>query len=636
MIITNAQTIDLKKYNTTKTIYAVQDDKYSRNLELTLLSGGDPWEIPEDISVLIRYSKADGTGGVYDTMPDESPAWSATDNILTIALAPQVLTTPGPVSLSVTLLRGQTQLNTCSIYISVAEAVNAQISESKEYIHVHGLLPAPAIAAPGQYLRVSAVDSAGHVVAVDAAAMESDSSSNAGLIERTAKIELSGNIGLYAQPDGLLQEQVLEMYLHAPIKLNKNMKTLRMVNVRVNPYIAKVVYSNSPELEKWNTVPAVVLEGNDGDIIDCDIAIDTSYQYMFITSCAASSGYIQDDGTEYYIISSVPDTQMLIQLADQYEIAIGDTLELFFSGIVNVGNIGNYIVECTCEVGNAYRKRYVYTPKSEETGNIYLFTLTLKDDFGNILESAASKIKVINKALSAVSGNILCVGDSLTANGIWVTEFRNRLSADGFQNAVLIGSQGDHTAKHEGHSGHGYGAYLSASAGNPFWNSTTGQIDFSGYMDSLGLSGQAIDYCILLLGWNETALSETAFKNNVEAFCTNLRNEYPDCKILFVGLQIPSLDGFGDNYGCMWHWKEKRDFVHDLDRWYQDLSAVVPNSKTVQLCSQFDTENNMPTGLRQVNRRNPALETYGTNGIHPDRSGYLQIADAVYRSILAF
>ena len=54
----------------------------------------------------------------------------------------------------------------------------------------------------------------------------------------------------------------------------------------------------------------------------------------------------------------------------------------------------------------------------------------------------------------------------------------------------------------------------------------------------------------------------------------------------------------------------------------------------VNVSGQFDTENNMQKGTRPVNTRNSETEIYGTNGVHPATSGYLQIADAAYRAMV--
>ena len=170
MIITNKLTMDLTKPNWMAAIDAVQEDRYCRDLEITLLSGGSPWTIPRDASVLIRYSKSDGTGGIYDTLPDGTKAWSAADNVLTAALAPQVLTVPGSVLLGITLSRGIRQVSTFAILINVHPAVGREFAGSEPYVRIHSFLPAPAYGTIGQFLRIAAVDDQGYITALESAA----------------------------------------------------------------------------------------------------------------------------------------------------------------------------------------------------------------------------------------------------------------------------------------------------------------------------------------------------------------------------------------------------------------------------------------------------------------------------------
>ena len=125
--------MDLNRCATTPVIHAVQDDRYSRNIELTLLSDGTAWQIPENIAVRIRYSKPDGKGGEYDTLPDGSCAYFINQHNLTVSLAPQVLTTPGAVRLSIILLLGQRQISTFSILVNVTEAVGSHHGASEDY-----------------------------------------------------------------------------------------------------------------------------------------------------------------------------------------------------------------------------------------------------------------------------------------------------------------------------------------------------------------------------------------------------------------------------------------------------------------------------------------------------------------------
>lgn len=167
--------------------------------------------------------------------------------------------------------------------------------------------------------------------------------------------------------------------------------------------------------------------------------------------------------------------------------------------------------------------------------------------------------------------------------------------------------------------------------GNPFWNSETSKVDFLSYAQKQGVS--SIDYCYVLLGWNMSNNTDEAIVNDVTTFINNLHSSFPNCKIILLGLQIPSLDGMGENYLFNWNYFTKMNFVFHLDTIYKDIAESNENVYSVNVSGQFDTENNMPIGYRAVNTRNSTTEQYQNNGVHPDGSGYLQIADVVYRDI---
>ena len=52
------------------------------------------------------------------------------------------------------------------------------------------------------------------------------------------------------------------------------------------------------------------------------------------------------------------------------------------------------------------------------------------------------------------------------------------------------------------------------------------------------------------------------------------------------------------------------------------------------LSVQFDSDYNMPFATVPVNSRSIITERRGTNGVHPDTPGYLQIGDAAYRELV--
>lgn len=166
--------------------------------------------------------------------------------------------------------------------------------------------------------------------------------------------------------------------------------------------------------------------------------------------------------------------------------------------------------------------------------------------------------------------------------------------------------------------------------GNPFWFS--GSVNFESYATSLGVSN--IDVCYVLLGWNSTNVTIEEFKSNAETFINNVRASYPKCKIKLVTLQVPSRNGFGENYGTAWLYKEKLDKIYEMKKVYEEIIEENTDLELVHLSSQFDTENNHLTGTRQLNLRNVETETYQINGVHPADSGYMQIADVVYREFI--
>ena len=55
----------------------------------------------------------------------------------------------------------------------------------------------------------------------------------------------------------------------------------------------------------------------------------------------------------------------------------------------------------------------------------------------------------------------------------------------------------------------------------------------------------------------------------------------------------------------------------------------------INIAGQFDSENAFPAKPKPVNVRSEVTEIIGTNGVHPTINGYLQIGDAVYRSVIA-
>ena len=169
MIIKHRIGMELDRVDVDKEIYVMQDDKYSRELEIHLKANGKKYYPPEDCMVLVRYEKPDGRGGAYDTLPDGRKAAIIEGNMVTIGLAPQVCTAVGRVMLMVTLRHQEKELSCFGICVHVQKGVDSKKIGSERYYHVRGFIPQPHDATVGEYIKVVDVDPQGNITAVTTA-----------------------------------------------------------------------------------------------------------------------------------------------------------------------------------------------------------------------------------------------------------------------------------------------------------------------------------------------------------------------------------------------------------------------------------------------------------------------------------
>lgn len=88
------------------TLHMVQGDANSRAISASLWAGAEPYNVPAGASVMLRFKKPDGTGGMYsETETQQSITW--TENSVTIPVAAQVLTAEGAVLAQVDVYAGE-------------------------------------------------------------------------------------------------------------------------------------------------------------------------------------------------------------------------------------------------------------------------------------------------------------------------------------------------------------------------------------------------------------------------------------------------------------------------------------------------------------------------------------------------
>jgi len=135
MIISTWVSADLQNPGYPPLVNAVQGEQYSRSVKMALYSGGVAWDVPPGVFVAMRYTKPDGTKGYYDTMPDGTPAWSAGENVVTIGIAPQMLTVPGVVLAQLEIIQNNAILATFPMRLRVAENLAAEKQTSQDYVN---------------------------------------------------------------------------------------------------------------------------------------------------------------------------------------------------------------------------------------------------------------------------------------------------------------------------------------------------------------------------------------------------------------------------------------------------------------------------------------------------------------------
>lgn len=88
------------------TLHMVQGDTNSRTISASLWAGAEPYNVPAGASVMLRFKKPDGTGGLYSETETQQPiTWA--ENRVTIPVAAQVLTAEGTVLAQVDVYAGE-------------------------------------------------------------------------------------------------------------------------------------------------------------------------------------------------------------------------------------------------------------------------------------------------------------------------------------------------------------------------------------------------------------------------------------------------------------------------------------------------------------------------------------------------
>lgn len=374
-------------------------------------------------------------------------------------------------------------------------------------------------------------------------------------------------------------------------------------------------------------------------------------RYIYVELGTLEYNLVLDEDSNNLDYVQTYEDKINVFLADQYELVVGDTFQLFYRGVMQAVNPYNYHILVKCNVGNAYPRYFEYTPDKEGEYKLEIFVY---DNNHNLLGKDSTKLIVKNAVEPKEMINVLCIGDSLTGGGYWPKESYRRLTqsdgtpiGNGLSNINYIGTKTVNVSGNivgfEGYGGWQWSTFLSNKS--PFYDTELGEINFTSYCERNGF--EDIDVVNILLTWNGQSAYKTNYSltsdhfKNAQILIDQIHKEYPNAIIRCMGIQMPSQNGgTGYNYGASGSYSDAYSILVTALYYNKTLEEMCKLDKYkdfvkyVDVAAQFDTDYNMPSKNKPVNTRNPLTETFGTNGVHPSTNGYYQIGDAAYRSMI--
>ena len=354
-------------------------------------------------------------------------------------------------------------------------------------------------------------------------------------------------------------------------------------------------------------------------------------------------GCSDDDPIPVFEEEELTGTGAEIAIGDRLYAVVGDTLKVYFYGVVTNPRSGNYILALECGKGSNYERYWRYVPTSADVGECEM-NLSIYDYNGQLLDSKQVTLVTREARNPASPCHVLCLGNSLMSAGQTPIELSRRLKGTvgatswpaplSLDNYQLVGRKknADGTVGWEGTGGYTWDSYK--------------DFDVKDYVAEH--CGGQLDYVYLQLGTNEL-LSSGPFDdldwilNGAKRLINRFHEAYPDCVVLLGSVLLPSQNGgLGANYqeGDVNGIYGAAGFgvkVHRLNAAYQALANSEEYASFTHFIdnnAQFDCQNVYPTEERPNNDYVPGNEEVGSNGVHPTDIGYWQVAAGIFRALI--
>ncbi len=342
---------------------------------------------------------------------------------------------------------------------------------------------------------------------------------------------------------------------------------------------------------------------------------------------------------------------------------VGTELSVYYDAIVLGKDYGlsgsqEYTVNISCAKGVVRSRYWRVTPVSGDIGT-HSFTVVVYDRNHTEVARKVGSLVIKDKVNPATAKNYLQCGDSTSADPYvrWAIGERMATLTGGTAplavgslasaGVVIGGTPTTVPAQYNKHEARGGWKWLDFATdgqaatqpplGNPFWNTGTGQLDFTNYRANIGLATQ-FDVFSLDLGINDmrtgTYLTDVQIRAVIDyakTIITAVLADSPACKIL-VNLPLtirntPVIYGMEPYIVNMWRLREF--IISDFDNGAYHAQVSVGQSG---ICVDRYFGYRLQTDA--AGSRYTETETNFTDDVHLRSEGYMQKGDALFASLV--
>jgi lysophospholipase L1-like esterase len=328
----------------------------------------------------------------------------------------------------------------------------------------------------------------------------------------------------------------------------------------------------------------------------------------------------------------------------------GVPVSLYYDNVVLTEKPEEFRFEVSCDIGAAEERRWTVTPQDKDVGD-HAMEVVVKDSQGKMIDHAKTILRVAPRNAGAGRElKLLIVGDSLTAATIYPNEIGRLLTAEGNPKWTMLSDNRPGSAEpgvaHEGYGGWRWSSFLTKLEATPertpdgkAWKTRSSPFVFRGQDGKPELDipryfqevcgGQLPDVVTFLLGTNDCfganpddpKLMDRTIDDALDNADKLLAAFHAACPqtVLAVGLATPPNsreEGFEANYKGKYHrWGWKR-IQHRLVRRMMERLGN----------REGDGIRLVPTELNL----DPLDGFPANNGVHPNATGYKEIAASFY------